>query len=95
MGTSKGEGKKGKGKGKGKGACSWCHEMGHTKQECRELTKYKADKDADRVKDGLGPFVPKHRQQKPPVASLDKEGKEDDDEDDLGETPAGEINSQE
>ena len=58
-GTGKGKGGKGKG-GKfvprtGKGGqviCNWCGKEGHIKKDCKDLAKYKTDKDAERAKKG-------------------------------------------
>ena len=63
-GAGKGKGGKGKG-GKGKGGkftpitgkggqtiCNWCGKEGHIKQDCKDLAKYKSDKDAERARKG-------------------------------------------
>ena len=61
QGGQKGKGKgKGKtGKGKGSTNCGWCDKPGHWKAGCRELAKWKNDRDAARKKNGQPPFVPK------------------------------------
>ena len=60
-GAGKGKGGKGKGKGgkfipsTGEGGqmiCNWCQKEGHLKKDCRDLAKYKADKDAERARKG-------------------------------------------
>ena len=74
---SKGKGKGKKGKGKGKGAdpnCLWCGKGGHYKKDCRDFQKWKDDKDAERAKAGLPPYVAPNRSSPgkgQPLRSLD------------------------
>ena len=61
----KGKGKGGGGggyKGKGKGGrCNWCDGEDHFKKDCPLLLKYKKDKDEERKRKGMPPFVPRSR----------------------------------
>ena len=74
LGKGKGKGKGGQswqwqrsggGNAGGKGAdakeiiCLWCNKEGHFRKDCKALAKYKADKDAERAKNGdHSPYVP-------------------------------------
>ena len=48
--------------------CHWCGKEGHKKAECKEFDKWKKDKDEERKKKGLPPYVPK------PLASMEPGG---------------------
>ena len=66
-GKGKGKGKTGKGKGSEK--CGWFDKPGHWKKDCKELAKWKDERDAERKKNGQPPFVPRLR----PAYSLEPE----------------------
>ena len=72
-GKAGGKGRKGKGKGKGNQKCAWCNKPGHWKKDCREFQKWKDDRDAERAKKGLPPYMPPVRKHNTsaPLKSLD------------------------
>ena len=61
--------------------CTWCEQWGHFRRDCKALTKYKADKDAERAKKGdHSPYVPPQRGARGPTrgaGSLDEDYEEE------------------
>ena len=69
--------------GKGEPVCNYCQKEGHMRKDCKKLAADKKEWDAERVRKGLPPFVPKTGARRPADSLESESGHKSDWEEDV------------